>query len=327
MQNLIEVAALSRRFGDVHAVRGISFNVARGEVLGVLGPNGAGKTTTMRMIAGFLDPTSGTARVDGIDVQRRPVAAKRSLGYLPEGAPLYGDMTTAEFLRFIAAARGLGGSRRRGRIATIVERLSLGPVLDRRIDTLSKGFRRRVGIAQAIIHDPPVLILDEPTDGLDPNQKHEMRALIAEMAPSKAILISTHLLEEVDAVCHRALIIDGGLIRIDAAPAALRRRSAYHNAVVVTLDPAAAERLAEALRGHEDIESVSTSPLGAELAELMARPRDNRAILAQVQAAMAGLGIVPETIAVERGRLDEVFRGLTVGARADGIDTATEAAS
>ena len=221
MQTFIEVAHLSKRFGPVQAVADISFAVGQGEVVGFLGPNGAGKTTTMRMIAGFLPPTSGIARVTGLDIVERPVAAKRALGYLPEGAPLYGEMTVAEFLRFVAAARGLGGALLKQRLAFVSDLLELGPMQGRRIEALSKGFKRRVGIAQALVHDPQVLILDEPTDGLDPNQKHQMRAIIADMARDKAILISTHLLDEVEAVCARVLVIAEGRVKADTTPAAL----------------------------------------------------------------------------------------------------------
>ena len=207
-----------KSFGPATAVDNISFTAAKGEVVGFLGPNGAGKTTTMRMIAGYLAPDSGTVRIDGADPAHHPVAAKSRIGYLPEGAPLYGDMTTAAFLKFIAEVRRIDRAQRAEAIDTVVTRLALQPVLQRKIDTLSKGFRRRVGIAQAIVHNPPILILDEPTDGLDPNQKHEMRALISEMAASKTIIISTHLLDEVDAVCTRAIIIDAGKIRFDGVP-------------------------------------------------------------------------------------------------------------
>ena len=222
---MVEVRDLTRRFNDVTAVDHVSFAVDRGEVVGFLGPNGAGKTTTMRMITGFLPPSGGTAAVCGHDILREPVAAKRALGYLPEGAPAYGDMTVATFLDFVAALRGLDAARRRSRIAEMVDRVQLGDVWNRRIDALSKGFKRRVGIAQALVHDPAVLILDEPTDGLDPNQKHEMRGLIRDIAGDKAIIISTHILEEVDAVCTRAVIIDKGRIVADGTPSELLAKS------------------------------------------------------------------------------------------------------
>ena len=207
---MIETRELCKRYGRITAVDGISFRVEPGQVLGFLGPNGAGKSTTMKMIAGFVAPTAGTAKVCGFDVESQPLEAKRELGYLPEGAPSYGEMTVAAFLGFIADVRGLDGERRRQRIDDAVGRLNLGGVLGQPIETLSKGFRRRVGLAQAILHDPRVLILDEPTDGLDPNQKHEVRALINAMAKDKTIVVSTHILEEVHAVCTRAIIIARG---------------------------------------------------------------------------------------------------------------------
>ncbi len=222
---MIEIEHLSRHFGSLVAVDDLSFEVARGEVLGFLGPNGAGKSTTMKMLTGFLDPTRGTARICGVDVVKSPLAAKAHIGYLPEGAPLYGDMTAAEFLSFVAQARGLANGVRQSKIDDAVERLQLQGVLNQRIETLSKGFKRRVGLAQAIVHDPDVLVLDEPTDGLDPNQKHQVRGLIRGMAAQKAIVLSTHILEEVDAVCTRAIIIAEGTIRFDGTPEELRGRS------------------------------------------------------------------------------------------------------
>ena len=221
---MIEVRHLVKRYADVLAVDDLSFRVGPGEVLGFLGPNGAGKTTTMRIVAGFVAPTAGTATVCGHDVGRESLAARRVLGYLPEGAPSYPEMTPRGFLAFVADVRGLRGDARRRRLDEAVERLGLGPVLERPIDTLSKGFRRRVGLAQAILHDPPVLVLDEPTDGLDPNQKHEVRALIRAMSPGKTIVISTHILEEVDAVCTRAIVVAHGRLLADETPRALAAR-------------------------------------------------------------------------------------------------------
>jgi ABC-2 type transport system ATP-binding protein len=218
---LIEIERLTKRFGAFTAVDDVSFSVDRGEVVGFLGPNGAGKSTTMKMLAGFVTPTAGTARICGEDVVDRPVAAKRSLGYLPEGAPTYPEMTVTAFLGFVARIRGYGGGAVAARVAHAMDLTQLDGVRLQPIETLSKGFKRRVGLAQALLHDPPVLVLDEPTDGLDPNQKHEVRQLIRRMAPDKAILISTHILEEVEAVCTRALIIAGGKVLADATPAAL----------------------------------------------------------------------------------------------------------
>ncbi|WP_376091298.1 ABC transporter ATP-binding protein [Roseomonas sp. CCTCC AB2023176] len=217
----IEIDRLTKRFGAFTAVDDISFTVRPGEVLGFLGPNGAGKSTTMKMLAGFVTPTAGTARILGQDVIEHPVAAKRHLGFLPEGAPTYPEMTVEDFLAFCARARGFRGSDLKDRVGHAMWLTSLGGVRLQPIETLSKGFKRRVGLAQALLHDPPVLVLDEPTDGLDPNQKHEVRDLITRMAPSKAMVISTHILEEVSAVCTRAIIIARGRVVADATPAEL----------------------------------------------------------------------------------------------------------
>ncbi len=222
---LIEIDALTKRFGSFTAVDHVSFQVPKGEVLGFLGPNGAGKSTTMRMLAGFMIPTSGTARICGHDVQTDAVAARRVLGFLPEGAPTYPEMTVTGFLRFCAKVRGFRGAALEERVENAIRLTSLNSVRLQPVETLSKGFKRRVGLAQALLHDPPVLVLDEPTDGLDPNQKHEVRTLIRSMAPEKAIVISTHILEEVDAVCSRAIIIAAGRVVADATPAELAGRS------------------------------------------------------------------------------------------------------
>ena len=222
---MIRAQTLSKHYGAIKAVDGISFTIEPGEVVGLLGPNGAGKTTTMRMCAGYLAPTAGSVEVHGFDLQTRTIAAQRTFGYLPEGAPLWGEMTPRTFLDFVADIRGLQGDRRAERVAEVIGLLQLQSVLDQRIETLSKGFRRRVGLAQSILHNPPVLLLDEPTDGLDPNQKHEVRGLIRGMSSDKIVVISTHILEEVEAVCSRAIIIAAGRIVADDSPKALAARS------------------------------------------------------------------------------------------------------
>ncbi|WP_235961270.1 ABC transporter ATP-binding protein [Falsiroseomonas selenitidurans] len=238
---LIEIERLTKRFGAFTAVDDVTFSVAKGEVLGFLGPNGAGKSTTMRMLAGFMTPTAGTARICGEDVVERPVAAKRHLGFLPEGAPTYPEMTVTGFLRFCGRARGFHGAALGDRVAHAMALTQLEGVRLQPVETLSKGFKRRVGLAAALLHDPAVLVLDEPTDGLDPNQKHEVRNLIRAMAPDKAIVISTHILEEVGAVCTRAVVIARGRVVADATPAELAARGPTMDAVFRALTLPAAE--------------------------------------------------------------------------------------
>ena len=215
---MLSVRNLVKEFGARHAVDNVSFEVQKGTVLGFLGPNGAGKSTTMRMITGFLPPTSGTAVIAGHDILENPIEARRNLGYLPENAPSYGDMTVEEFLAFIAAMRDFSGAEKARRVDAAIEKCFLGGVRHQTIETLSKGYRQRTCFAQSILHDPPVLILDEPTDGLDPNQKHIVREMIRAMAPEKAIIMSTHVLEEVDAICSRVLIINQGKVVADSTP-------------------------------------------------------------------------------------------------------------
>jgi ABC-2 type transport system ATP-binding protein len=218
---LVQASGLTKTFSGLVAVDDVSLSVARGEVVGFLGPNGAGKSTTMKMLTGFLTPDAGEAAISGEDVFRHPLKARQRLGYLPEGAPAYGDMRVGDFLIFVARMRGLSGARLDERLGEMVERVNLATVWNRNVDALSKGYKRRVGIAQALIHDPDVLILDEPTDGLDPNQKYDMRELIRSIAPGKAIVVSTHILEEVEAICSRVVIIAEGRVVADDTPAAL----------------------------------------------------------------------------------------------------------
>jgi ABC-2 type transport system ATP-binding protein len=306
---MIKTEQLTKRYPTLTAVQDVTFQVSPGEVLGFLGPNGAGKTTTMRMLAGFIAPTSGRASICGHDVGSAPLEAKAALGYLPEGAPLYGEMSVRGFLNFIADLRGLSGERRSARLAHVIEHLQLGGVLGQNIDTLSKGFRRRVGLAQAIVHDPPVLILDEPTDGLDPNQKQEVRTLIEDMARNKIIVISTHILEEVQAVCTRAIIIARGRIVADDTPAALAARSRYHNAVSMQLEEAAQLPAARAaLSAVPDVASVEVSEREARLTAL---PRAGQMILPVVSELAAHQGLKLKELHLESGRLDEVFRTIT----------------
>ncbi len=308
---MIETHALGKRYGEFTAVDGITFKVEPGQVLGFLGPNGAGKSTTMKMIAGFLAPTSGTAKVCGFDIASQALEAKRVLGYLPEGAPSYGEMSVRQFLDFIADMRGVDRSVRDRRLDDAIGRLQLEAVLEQPIDTLSKGFKRRVGLAQAIVHDPKVLILDEPTDGLDPNQKHEVRTLINAMSRDKTIIVSTHVLEEVHAVCNRAIIIARGRILADATPAELEARSRYHQAVSLTAGNLMAAR--EALSRVPDVAAIEVD---AQDGRLTAFPKPGRQIFTAVSDALREQNIVVRELALEGGRLDEVFRTITQGTAA-----------
>jgi ABC-2 type transport system ATP-binding protein len=308
---MIEIAGLTKNFGRITAVAGIDLRVHKGEVLGFLGPNGAGKSTTMKMIAGYLTPTSGRVSICGHDVENDTIAAQANLGYLPEGAPAYGDMTPRQFLSFIAEVRGFRGAEGKKRAAAAAEKTELEPVLEQPIDTLSKGFKRRVGLAQAILHDPPTLVMDEPTDGLDPNQKHSVRKLIQAMAPEKAIIISTHLLEEVDAVCTRAVIIDRGRIVADGTPSSLLARSRHHNAVTLTLPSdiaAVAKSKLQALPGVVSVEDVGQVN---GVATMTAFPRASTLIIEDVSALVARENWDVKELYAEAGRLDDVFRALT----------------
>jgi ABC-2 type transport system ATP-binding protein len=307
---MLEIRQLVKCFGPLVAVNDVSFTVPQGEVLGFLGPNGAGKSTTMKMITGFLAPSAGTAIICGYDIGTHPIAAKRHIGYLPEGAPAYPDMTPSDFLDFIAHIRGFSGSEAKRRIGRVVEMIRIAEVMHQPIETLSKGYRRRVGVAQALLHDPDVLILDEPTDGLDPNQKYEMRKIITAMRPEKAIIISTHLLEEVEAVCSRAIIIAHGRVLADGTPAELAERSRHHNAVRVSMvggvDPNIRAELA-ALPGVAMVEPVS-DPEGDGL---IIFPRSGRPVVAEIADLARDRGWTITSLRVERGRLDDVFREIT----------------
>ncbi len=305
---MIEASGLSKSFGPFKAVDSISFTVQPGEVLGFLGPNGAGKSTTMKMIAGFLAPTAGSAKVAGHDVISQPMAARSALGYLPEGAPAYGEMEVAAFLEFIAAVRSIPVEQRTKRLESTVARLQLGDVLRQPIDTLSKGFRRRVGLAAAIIHDPPVLILDEPTDGLDPNQKHEVRTLIRELAGQRTILLSTHILEEVEAVCTRAIIIARGKLLIDATPAQLLAKSRYDGAVSVKATDSVA-----AMAALEGLPQAAGFRIDEHDSRVYVFARNHAALGEPVADRLRQRQIQFSELRIEHGRLDDVFRAITTG--------------
>lgn len=309
---MIEIEGLVKQFGSFKAVDGLSFKVAKGEVLGFLGPNGAGKSTTMRMITGFLVPSAGRAQICGIDITTDPNKAQTKMGYLPEGAPAYGEMTPRQFLSFICDARGLKGQEAEAARKTAVERTQLEGVLDQTIDTLSKGFKRRVGLAQAILHDPPVLIMDEPTDGLDPNQKHAVRELIRAMAAEKAIIISTHILEEVEAICSRAVIIDRGRIVADGTPDELAARSRYHNAVTMDIAAADVDAARSSLQELEGLVEIAESKAPSEATRFTLFPSDpTKLLIEDVSALAVDKNWNVKALYAEEGRLDEVFRSLT----------------
>jgi ABC-2 type transport system ATP-binding protein len=314
MAEKIALNGLTKRFGPILAVDNISLSVAAGEVLGFLGPNGAGKSTTMRMLTGFIDPTSGTAEICGMDVTRHPVEIKRRIGYLPEGAPTYGDMTPESYLGFIAEIRGFGGPEIRRRIEAVTEKVDIGSVLRQPIDTLSKGFKRRVGLAQAMLHDPEILIMDEPTDGLDPNQKHQVRKLIREMSADKAIIISTHILEEVEAVCSRAVIIAHGRLLADGTPEELLSRAPDHNAVMITVDADKADAVRKTLEGLDAVKNTSAEKAANGATRLVIRPKQGKLIADEVSQLLRSKKIPVKEMFVQRGSLDDVFRKITTDA-------------
>jgi len=309
---MINVERLTKVFGSKRAVDGVSFTVERGEVLGFLGPNGAGKSTTMRMITGFIPPHSGRIAVGGHDVVENPIAAKRLIGYLPENAPAYTDMTVYGFLNFAAEIRGLTGDARKKAVNRVVEMCFLENVLHQSVETLSKGYRHRTCFAQSILHDPEVLILDEPTDGLDPNQKHEVRNLIRRMGERKAIIFSTHILEEVDAVCSRAIIIDRGRVVANGTPSELRQKSEMAGAVTVQVEGVKAELLKEKLSQLALAKRVSiVSQNGSTTARIYPKHASDELGWTVAELANAEKWKLME-VHTEEGRLDEVFRSITL---------------
>ncbi len=312
---MIKVENLVKAFGPKLAVNGVSFAVERGEVLGFLGPNGAGKSTTMRMVTGFIPPTSGRVTVGGHDMVEDPLPAKRLIGYLPENAPAYTDMTVYGFLNFAAELRGLRGDARKQAIQRVIELCFLDAVVHQSVDTLSKGFRHRTCFAQSIIHDPPVLILDEPTDGLDPNQKHEVRTLLRRLGQNKVVIFSTHILEEVDAACTRAIIIDRGQIVANGTPQELRQRSELAGAVAVRVEGTPAATLSQKLRELPTVKRTLVLKDEAGAAQVraypQAKPRNGELQQSIYELATREHWKLTE-MKTEEGRLDEVFRSITL---------------
>ncbi|MEZ0276943.1 MAG: ABC transporter ATP-binding protein [Roseimicrobium sp.] len=312
---MIQVKDLRKQFGAKVAVDGVTFNVEKGEVLGFLGPNGAGKSTTMRMVTGYYQPTAGSISVGGVDMLEQPEKAKRSIGYLPENAPLYSDMSVSGFLGFCAEMRGLYGAAKKAAVDKALDTCFLEPVRNQSVDTLSKGYRHRTCLAQSIIHDPEVLILDEPTDGLDPNQKHEVRNLIKRMGQTKAIVFSTHILEEVESACSRAIIIDRGKVVADGTPDQLKRRAPGADAVRVVILGASGAAIREELGKITGVASVeSTAAEDGKFAGrvLPSRGKGSHEGLSREIAALAQARAWKiEELHREEGRLDDMFRALT----------------
>jgi ABC-2 type transport system ATP-binding protein len=303
---MIECLKLSKQFGQFTAVDDLSFTANKGQVLGFLGPNGAGKSTTMKMITGFLEPTSGQIKVCGVDIAEDPITVKQKIGYLPEGAPSYGEMEVGQFLCFVAAMRGIRQDLIKPAVESVISRVNLEKVYYQKIETLSKGFKRRVGLAQAIIHDPEVLIMDEPTDGLDPNQKHQVRSLITDMSKDKTIILSTHILEEVHAVCDRAIIIAGGKLVSDNTPSEMESMSRYHHAVsfVSDLDT-------ELLNKIKSMDCVLDVVYDSRLKETTVFPTQGLFIFDEISEFLRKQSIQVKSLKMEAGRLDEVFRNIT----------------
>ncbi len=312
---MIKVENLIKNFGPKIAVNDVSFSVERGEVLGFLGPNGAGKSTTMRMVTGFIPPTAGRISVGGHDILTNPIPAKRLIGYLPENAPSYADMTVQGFLRFTAEMRGITGDARKRAVNRAVELCMLENVLYQTIDTLSKGYRHRTCLAQSIIHDPDILIMDEPTDGLDPNQKHEVRNLIKRMGTNKAVIFSTHILEEVDAACSRVIIIDRGRIVANGTPDELRRRSHLAGAVSVVVSGVTAAELSEALSSIDlvvRVDTLSETPQQSVVRAHPDSPDQKPALVRAVMELVSQRHWQLEDLRTEEGHFDEVFRSITL---------------
>ena len=307
---MIEVHDLRKRFGNKMAVDGVSFSVNKGEVLGFLGPNGAGKSTTMRMVTGFFPPTSGGVTIGGADMLTHPEAAKAKIGYLPENAPLYSDMSVTGFLGFCAEIRGLRGRAKRNAVDRVLDMCFLQNVKHQSVDTLSKGYRHRTCFAQSILHDPEVLILDEPTDGLDPNQKQVVRDMIKRMGENKAIIFSTHILEEVEAACSRAIIIDRGRVVADGTPAELKAKAPSSGDIVATIRGLPFEELREAIEHMGAVERIDELP-GGQIRVRAQKAEHNAALSQQILRFCNERHLILNNLRIEEGRLDDLFHQLT----------------
>ncbi len=309
---MIEVVEISRNFGKFQAVSNVSFQVQKSEVLGFLGPNGAGKSTTMKMLTGYLQPSSGDALICGHSVTKQSLKARAKIGYLPESAPSYGEMQVEEFLRFAGKVRGLTGEKLNSQIEKVLEDTSLQTVRKQLIETLSKGYRQRTCLAQSLLHDPPVLLLDEPTDGLDPNQKFEVRKLISQLKEDRTILVSTHILEEVEAICTRAIILSEGKIVGDGTPEELLSKSVYHNAINLKISVKPNQNVQQILLGIPSIERVEIQSSNHQTLSFVILAKQGKPILEEVKERFDQHNVKIVEMYVEKGRLDEVFRQMTI---------------
>ena len=309
---MIEVIEISRNFGKFQAVSNVSFQVQKSEVLGFLGPNGAGKSTTMKMLTGYLQPSSGDALICGHSVTKQSLKARAKIGYLPESAPSYGEMQVEEFLRFAGKVRGLTGGKLNSQIEKVLEDTSLQTVRKQLIETLSKGYRQRTCLAQSLLHDPPVLLLDEPTDGLDPNQKYEVRKLISQLKEDRTILVSTHILEEVEAICTRAIILSEGKIVGDGTPEELLSKSVYHNAINLKISVKPNQNVQQILLGIPSVERVEIQSSNHQTLSFVVLAKQGQPILEEVKERLDQQNVKIVEMYVEKGRLDEVFRQMTI---------------
>ena len=309
---MIEVVEISRNFGKFQAVSNVSFQVQKSEVLGFLGPNGAGKSTTMKMLTGYLQPSSGDALICGHSVTKQSLKARAKIGYLPESAPSYGEMQVEEFLRFAGKVRGLTGGKLNSQIEKVLEDTSLQTVRKQLIETLSKGYRQRTCLAQSLLHDPPVLLLDEPTDGLDPNQKYEVRKLISQLKEDRTILVSTHILEEVEAICTRAIILSEGKIVGDGTPEELLSKSVYHNAINLKISVKPNQNVQQILLGIPSVERVEIQSSNYQTLSFVVLAKQGQPILEEVKELLDQQNVKIVEMYVEKGRLDEVFRQMTI---------------
>ena len=309
---MIEVVEISRNFGRFQAVSNVSFQVQKSEVLGFLGPNGAGKSTTMKMLTGYLQPSSGDALICGHSVTKQSLKARAKIGYLPESAPSYGEMQVEEFLRFAGKVRGLTGGKLNSQIEKVLEDTSLKTVRKQLIETLSKGYRQRTCLAQSLLHDPPVLLLDEPTDGLDPNQKYEVRKLISQLKADRTILVSTHILEEVEAICTRAIILSEGKIVGDGTPEELLSKSVYHNAINLKISVKPNQNVQQILLGIPSVERVESHSSNHQTHSFVILAKQGKPILEEVKEHLDQHNVKFLEMYVEKGRLDEVFRQMTI---------------